>query len=99
MKKIKLSIISVFVIAIIAVNISIIERNSNSFGKISLSSLKLALANDSEIPDIICNTGGEGLCYFDVPIRLVMCGEYSAWETGCEATGDPDNFCEPYFPC
>jgi hypothetical protein len=97
MKKVRTIILSVFVLGILAINVSIVGSRTN--GSPSLSSLKTAHAYDLEEIIILCDTGGQGLCYNEVPGQLVMCGETTAFTIDCAYTGHTTDSCTPYDPC
>ncbi len=42
---------------------------------------------------ITCSTGGEGTCYEDTTITINDGGTTYSY-AGCEAAGDPDDYCE-----
>lgn len=83
MKKAKIIFLSVFLLVILAINLSI---DSKTNGSISLSSLKQAQAFDIETVTITCNTGGHGACYDQVAGYF-----WATWD--CVFTGYQNDWC------
>jgi hypothetical protein len=99
MKKIKIPILSTFIISIIAFNLSIVGGNSNFIGNVSLNSLKKAFADEIEEITITCDSGGSGTCYTICNSKEEYCNGIWIWSWDCCANGDPNSWCEPMDPC
>jgi|GEM_PF-3495137 len=98
MKKIKIIILSVFVLGILAVNLSFVSSRANV--SLNLSALKSAFAQ-IELPPvtITCDRPGSGYCNEPANYRDVWCaGErVPAWD--CDPDGDPESYCTPQCGC
>jgi hypothetical protein len=97
MKNLRTIFLSIFVIGVLAINVSIVGSRSN--GAVSLSSLKSALADPIEEIEIICSAGPSGRCYKQISQSLEMCGERNGWRIECEYSGCTLDYCVPQTPC
>jgi plastocyanin domain-containing protein len=99
MKRVKTVILSSFIIAIIAMNFSVLKNNSNFTKSLNLNSLQIAFANEIEEITITCDGGGEGICYEISNVVEEFCNGILMYSWGCTANGDPISWCTPYDPC
>jgi hypothetical protein len=96
MKKIKTIFASAFVMGVLAMNLSVVTSSFTS--STTLSFLNQAFASNGEA-DIICNSGGSGVCYVKSGVYFKKCDGELQMGWGCSANGDPSSYCQPYTPC
>lgn len=99
MKKIKIVMFAVVVIAITALNVRTVLSSDRSYD-VNTSTIEAISGEDDPIDGgeigggtIICNTGGSGKCY----VKTVTTLSYNRCHVKCMSSGNPSDYCSAFW--